>query len=119
MKDLIDGHVLYCVFQRRFDSVLAIMSFLSVAALVFKCYAGEKVMQYFFLCLSAVIHGIILAYCRRLWNVRIRRWESLNRKQTLLENSEELSSLSGELKSSLLQSASTAVEIHTPRPISS
>lgn len=116
-KQLIRRSINRCARQRRVDSLLTLLSFIVINALLFWLYATQLLILLPFVFMSCIVHLGVVLYCNRLWHVRIRKWQAIERWCALSEGVCRVLTLKGELQFSQPESADTTEETHLSQPI--
>jgi len=116
-KQLIRRSINRCARQRRVDSLLTLLSFIVINSLLLWLYAAQPLILLPFVFMTCVVHLSVVLYCNRLWHVRIRKWQAIERWCALSEGVRHALTLKGELQFSQPELGGTAEESHLSQPI--
>jgi hypothetical protein len=117
MRRLIHENMRRCMWQRRLDTVLSLVSMGVIILLICHIYSRRIGILIPFVLATGVVHAAVLFYCRRLWTIRIRKWQALDRGWVLTLGVQEIVKAPGELQLSLPGSEDTAGESLLSPPI--
>lgn len=85
-KEIIDQKIKRCQRQRRVDNILTFVSAVVTTTIFTLIYRHNYVMLTFFLLIGWLVNLCVMFYCRRVWSLRINRWEALWKWCDLLEH---------------------------------
>lgn len=114
-KEIIDQKIEKCRRQQRMDNVLTLISAVATTAIFILIYRNNHIMLLLFLMIGWLVNLGVMFHCRRVWSLRINRWEALWKWCDLVES---VTLLDGPLLS-LPKSGGITEEILRRLPISS